>query len=318
MTIGGRTRAISPVGKQWVNGSTIRIRFLSGTAAQQDAGARRSPPSGPSTRTSNFEFGDDPRAEIRVSFDADDGAWSYVGTDNSRIPLHAATLNLGWQDQGVILHEFGHMIGLAHEHQNPEGGLVWNEEEVIRDLSGPAELLGRGHDPAQRARQVQRRPGRRHRFDRHRSCSTPSRTTGPPTPAPPARTRSLSDLTTGSSSPGRRCTPAAADREPSVQTLEVVRGVQTGDRRGGGGGRLHLHRRGARAARHRDGRLNRHGDGAVRPEQPEPEDRRGQDDGGESRNARSRRTSAPASISLRCGTTIPRRAARYRILVTAS
>jgi Bacterial pre-peptidase C-terminal domain len=29
------------------------------------------------------------------------------------------------------------MIGLAHEHQNPEGGLIWNEEVVIRDLSGP-------------------------------------------------------------------------------------------------------------------------------------------------------------------------------------
>lgn len=132
----GRTRAISPLHKQWVNGSTIRIRFLSGTARQKDM-VRDIAPEWTKYANLNFEFTDDPRAEIRVTFDENDGAWSYMGTDNSSIPVQAATLNLGWQDQAVILHEFGHMIGLAHEHQNPEGGLIWNEEVVIRDLSGP-------------------------------------------------------------------------------------------------------------------------------------------------------------------------------------
>jgi hypothetical protein len=131
----GRTRAISPLRKQWVNGSTIRIRFMSGTAAQQKM-VKDIAPEWTKYANLNFEFTTDPRAEIRVTFDASDGAWSYIGTDNSSIPLNAATLNLGWQDDAVILHEFGHMIGLAHEHQNPEGGLQWNEEIVIRDLSG--------------------------------------------------------------------------------------------------------------------------------------------------------------------------------------
>jgi hypothetical protein len=132
----GRERAITPIGKQWINGSTLRIRFMAGTAAQKDMVKAIAPEW---TRFANldFEFTDDPRAEIRVTFDANDGAWSYVGTDNSGIPLHAATLNLGWQDQGVILHEFGHMIGLTHEHQNPAGGIEWNEAKVIADLAGP-------------------------------------------------------------------------------------------------------------------------------------------------------------------------------------
>lgn len=132
----GRRRAISLIGKQWINGSTIKIRFMSGTQEQKDMVERFAPQW---TRHANleFEFTGDPRADIRVTFDADDGAWSYVGTDNKNIPLHAATLNLGWQDEGVILHEFGHMIGLMHEHQNPDGGVVWNEEAVIADLSGP-------------------------------------------------------------------------------------------------------------------------------------------------------------------------------------
>ena len=31
----GRTRAISPIGKAWMNGSTLRVRFIGGNAAQQ-------------------------------------------------------------------------------------------------------------------------------------------------------------------------------------------------------------------------------------------------------------------------------------------
>ena len=134
--VGGRQRAISLIGKQWPNGSTLRIRFLGGTQDQQDM-VTSIAPQWTQHANLNFEFTDHPRAEIRVSFDANDGAWSYVGTDNSDIPLHAATLNLGWQDQGVILHEFGHMIGQSHEHQNPDGGIEWDEAKVIADLSGP-------------------------------------------------------------------------------------------------------------------------------------------------------------------------------------
>lgn len=86
---------------------------------------------------SHFVFGNAPDADIRISFDQNDGAWSYVGTDAKGIAAGEATMNLGFLDGGTAAHEFGHAIGLAHEHQNPEGGIQWNEAVVIRDLAGP-------------------------------------------------------------------------------------------------------------------------------------------------------------------------------------
>lgn len=130
----GRTRAISPRGKTWITGSTLTVRFLGGTPAEQAVAREQA---GWWTRVANlrFQFDGPANADIRVSFDPGDGAWSYVGTDCKGIPLGEATMNLGFLDGGTAAHEFGHAIGLAHEHQNPAGGIEWNEEVVIREMA---------------------------------------------------------------------------------------------------------------------------------------------------------------------------------------
>ena len=132
---GGRSRAISPIGKLWPTGSTLRIRFMGGTSAQHNI-VKQHAPQWTEYANLNFDFNDDFDADIRIAFE-DDGAWSYVGTDSKSIHVSRPTMNFGWQDEGVVLHEFGHAIGLAHEHSNPDGGIQWNEPVVIRDLSGP-------------------------------------------------------------------------------------------------------------------------------------------------------------------------------------
>ena len=132
---GRRTRAIAPLGKMWINGSTLRIRFVDGTPPQHDV-VREFAPQWTDHANLHFEFGQAADAEIRIAF-ADDGAWSYIGTDARGISAGEPTMNFGWLDEAVVLHEFGHAIGLAHEHQNPDGGIRWNEPAVIRDLSGP-------------------------------------------------------------------------------------------------------------------------------------------------------------------------------------
>ena len=127
---GGRLRAISPIGKTWMNGSTLTVRFIGGSAAER-AKVREQAGWWEAVANLRFDFGGPPNADIRIRFDRSDGAWSYVGTDCRSIPLNEATMNLGFLDGGTVAHEFGHAIGLAHEHQNPAGGIAWNEQVVI-------------------------------------------------------------------------------------------------------------------------------------------------------------------------------------------
>lgn len=129
-------RAVFEFRKMWINGSTLRVRFMEGTAAQKKL-VREQAQRWTEHANLTFEFSDAPDAEIRITFDPDDGAWSYIGTDARKIPQNEPTMNLGFLDGGTAAHEFGHAIGLGHEHQNPAGGIEWNEEIVIRDLGGP-------------------------------------------------------------------------------------------------------------------------------------------------------------------------------------
>jgi len=131
---GGPARAIAPIDKTWMNGSTLRVRFMAGTPAEK-AVAREQAAWWAQVANLKLNFNDAPDAEIRITFDPGDGAWSYVGTDCRGIPTNEPTMNLGFLDGGTAAHEFGHAIGLAHEHQNPAGGIQWNEQVVITELA---------------------------------------------------------------------------------------------------------------------------------------------------------------------------------------
>ena len=79
-------------------------------------------------------------AEIRIGFLRGDGAWSYVGRDVLDQAQSDRTMNFGWNiraDIDTAIHEIGHTLGFPHEHQNPNAGIVWDEEAVYADLAGP-------------------------------------------------------------------------------------------------------------------------------------------------------------------------------------
>ena len=79
-----------------------------------------------------FQFVDkNSDADVRISFDASGGAWSELGTDAKNVAAHKATMNLGWFDVSTVMHEFGHVLGMIHEHQNPSGQTIdWNDQKV--------------------------------------------------------------------------------------------------------------------------------------------------------------------------------------------
>jgi len=127
---------------EWAPGRTIRVRFLDGERAVHE---RVEAYALQWTEHANirFDLGTDPDAEIRVSFRSG-GSWSEVGTDALDIPRDEPTLNLGWltadsaddEVARVVLHEFGHVLGCVHEHQNPAIAIPWDKPAVFRYYGG--------------------------------------------------------------------------------------------------------------------------------------------------------------------------------------
>lgn len=115
---------------------SLTVCFLEGDSRVQDKVRYYAPQWTPYSGV-QFVFWQDTDADIRITFNPNGGSSSYVGRcDNPAAPQ--ATMNFGWltpdsndvEDRRVVLHEFGHALGLVHEHQNPTANINWNKPAV--------------------------------------------------------------------------------------------------------------------------------------------------------------------------------------------
>lgn len=160
----GRMRAILETSNKWVNGTTLHyyffdrdsdgetVFFANGTSEfrswvggeEQKAVVRRSFAQWKELGIGlNFEeVNSRHEAELRIGFMRNDGSWSKVGRAALDVGANKRTMNFGWDlrrpdGPDTAIHEIGHAIGLKHEHQNPNAGIVWNEEAVYAALAEP-------------------------------------------------------------------------------------------------------------------------------------------------------------------------------------
>lgn len=128
----------------WTSGQTVRVKFLSGNSYLQNKVIQFAS-QWSSYANINFQFvGVNENSDIKINFDSSGASWSYYGNYCINIPQNQASMNFGWFNNSTpdaefsrtIIHEFGHALGMVHEHQNPNVTIPWDRPAVYAYFGG--------------------------------------------------------------------------------------------------------------------------------------------------------------------------------------
>jgi serralysin len=128
----------------WTGKKVLRVRFLDGSDELRSK-VQTYAPVWSQHANIKFDFIEKGPSDIRISFVHDGRSWSYIGNSAENVGKNKATMNFGWFDetteeiefQRVILHEFGHALGLIHEHQSPKRTINWNVQYLYKYYEKP-------------------------------------------------------------------------------------------------------------------------------------------------------------------------------------
>ncbi len=123
---------------QWKPGYNIKCNFIGGTDFIRKKVIKYSK-EWEAYANLHFDFIKTSSPDILISFALDNTSWSFIGTSSrNKTKFGLPSMNFGWFDSSTseetfrrtILHEFGHALGLLHEHKNPYGHIKWNKPAV--------------------------------------------------------------------------------------------------------------------------------------------------------------------------------------------
>lgn len=135
-------RGVADISRIWERPNTsplvLHVRFLDGTPTLQ-AEVLKHARAWCEHAAIDFDQCDAYDAQIRVAFAPGRGNWSYIGTDavHPEIGFAQPSMNLVDIDPGTVLHEFGHALGLEHEHQHPDTLLQFNRQQILAEMTQP-------------------------------------------------------------------------------------------------------------------------------------------------------------------------------------
>jgi len=144
----GKTRAAAT--NRWAK-NNLNVRFLDGNGAWGLTVRDKVRATAPEwSRYANIEFHFDDSADPDIAIKIDPtpqfvptSYWSWYGPDCRSYaqrgqPSMALIFPVNTADgemERVIRHEFGHALGLLHEHKRPDSGIVWDEAAVLNYYS---------------------------------------------------------------------------------------------------------------------------------------------------------------------------------------
>jgi hypothetical protein len=135
-------RGVAAKDLRWNNGQTLKICFLNGDQNQRQNFmdiANLWIVDGVSLKLAITNDKKESNVRVKIGGEEKPVNKSLIGKESMSptVKSEDPTLWVSSVTNSIVLHEFGHALGLVHEYSHPDANIQWNKEVVYRDLAAP-------------------------------------------------------------------------------------------------------------------------------------------------------------------------------------